>query len=126
MSNNQSRTVTEILNGVEGFEAHEKKGGRFYYPMYLNRQMSETPIEALDLSVRSYNCLKRAGFTYIGELAEATTGGDILRTIRNCGTKSVREIREKMFIYQYEVLSPDKREKFLADVATMNGKCQGQ
>ena len=108
------------MNRVEGVNLHEKKGGRFNFPIYYNKQLAETPIEALDLGVRSYHCLKRAGFSYIGELAEATAGGDILKTIRNCGTKSAHEIMEHMFIYQYEVLSPERREKFLRDVVEMN------
>ena len=88
--------------------------------MYLNKQMSEAPIEVLDLSPRPYNCLKRANYNYVGELAEATAAGDIGKRIRNCGTKSVREIMEHLFIYQYESLPHERREKFLMDVVEMN------
>lgn len=120
MSNDQSQTVQEIMSKVEGVDLHEKKGGRFYFPIYYNQKLAETPIEALDLGVRSYNCLKRANFSYIGELAEATAGGDILKRIRNCGTKSAREIMEKMFVYQYSILSTERKERFLKDVVEMN------
>ncbi len=88
--------------------------------MYLNKQMSEAPIEVLDLSPRPYNCLKRANYNYVGELAEATAEGNIGKRIRNCGTKSVREIMEHLFIYQYEILSPKSRERFLSEVVEMN------
>lgn len=120
MSNNQSRTVMEIMNQLEGVNLHEKKGGRFFFPMYVNKQMEETPIESLDLGVRSYNCLKRAGFNNVAELAEATADGHGLKHIRNCGTKSVREIMEHMFLYQYDILSPERRMVFLHEVVEMN------
>ena len=112
----------EIMNRVEGVNLREKKGARFNFPIYYNKKLAETPIEALDLSPRPYNCLKRANYNYVGELAEATSEGDIGKRIRNCGTKSVREIMEHLFIYQYEILPPDRREKFLRDVVTMNGR----
>ena len=88
--------------------------------MYVNKKMEEAPIECLDLGVRSYNCLKRAGFNNVAELAEATADGHGLKHIRNCGTKSVREIMEHMFLYQYEVLSLERRQQFLQTVVEMN------
>lgn len=114
-----------IMKQVEGVDLHEKKGGRFNFPMYLNKKMGETPIEVLELSPRPYNCLKRANYHYIGELAEATAEGNIQKRIRNCGTKSVREIMEHLFIYQYEVLSPERRKMFLNDVVAMNACTHG-
>ncbi len=115
----------EIMKQVEGMDLHERKGARFFFPIYYNKRLAETPIEALDLNVRSYNCLKRAGFDFVGELAEATAGGDILKRIRNCGAKSAREIMEKMFIYQYEILSPERKEQFIKAVIEMNRAANG-
>jgi len=108
------------MEQLDGVSLHHKKGARFNFPIYYNKELEQTPIDALDLSVRAYNCLKRAGFDHIGELALATSDGDILKKIRNCGTKSANEIMEHMFIYQYEILSPEKKEKFLRDVIMMN------
>jgi DNA-directed RNA polymerase subunit alpha len=54
----------------------------------------DTPIEELDLSVRSYNCLKREGVTTIGELIQKSES-DLL-DIRNFGAKSIDEVREKL------------------------------
>lgn len=115
-----TQNVMEVMNQVEGVNLHEKHGGRFFFPMYVNKHMEEAPIECLDLGVRSYNCLKRAGFSTIAQLAEATSQGGALKGIRNCGTKSAREIMEHLFMYQYEVLSPERRERFLQDVVEMN------
>lgn len=120
MKTDQCQKVMEIMNQVEGVDLHEKKGGRFFFPMYVNKQMEETPIEALELGVRSYNCLKRAGFNSIAELAESTADRQVLTRIRNCGTKSVQEIMECMFLYQYQVLSPERRQEFLKTVVEMN------
>lgn len=59
----------------------------------MNRS-AETPIEELDLSVRSYNCLKRHGIDTLGQL-EALNEEDLYR-IRNIGKRSVEEIIEKV------------------------------
>ena len=52
------------------------------------------PIEDLDLSVRSYNCLKREGIHQVGELV-ARSEADLL-DIRNFGAKSINEVKEKL------------------------------
>ena len=52
------------------------------------------PIEDLDLSVRSYNCLKREGIGTVGEL-RAKNENQLLE-IRNFGAKSVDEVKEKL------------------------------
>lgn len=57
-------------------------------------RMLDTPIEELDLTVRSYNCLKRQGVNTIGQLTECTEG-DLLN-IRNFGAKSIEEVKDKL------------------------------
>jgi DNA-directed RNA polymerase subunit alpha len=52
------------------------------------------PIEDLDLTVRSYNCLKRAGIQSVDELTQKTE--DEMMRIRNLGKKSFKEIKEKL------------------------------
>ena len=54
----------------------------------------ETTVEELDLSVRSYNCLKRAGIDTVEELVEYSEA-DLLK-VRNLGKKSLEEIVEKL------------------------------
>ncbi|MDY4523493.1 MAG: DNA-directed RNA polymerase subunit alpha [Treponema sp.] len=53
-----------------------------------------TPVEELELSVRSSNCLKNANIRTIGELTKKTED-DITKT-RNFGKKSLQEIKEKL------------------------------
>jgi DNA-directed RNA polymerase subunit alpha len=52
------------------------------------------PIEDLDLTIRSYNCLKREGIHSVGELV-ARSEADLL-DIRNFGAKSITEVKEKL------------------------------
>ena len=110
----------EIMNGIKGVNLHEKKGGKFYFYLQPTKEMREAGIEALDLSQRSYNSLKRAGFHSVGEVAEAVASGRELRNIRNCGAKSVREIMEHLFLYQYQSLPVEKRSEYLLEVVAMN------
>lgn len=70
---------TEIM--VEKEETHKEK-------------MLEMTIEELDLSVRSYNCLKRAGINTVQELTEKSEP-DMMK-VRNLGRKSLEEVKEKL------------------------------
>ncbi|MBO6261503.1 MAG: DNA-directed RNA polymerase subunit alpha, partial [Bacilli bacterium] len=54
-------------------------------------------IEELDLSVRSYNCLKRAGVATVLELTEKTE--EEMMKVKNLGKKSLKEIKEKLAAY---------------------------
>jgi len=54
----------------------------------------ELTIEELDLSVRSYNCLKRAGINTVGELVRKTE--EEMMKVRNLGKKSLEEVENKL------------------------------
>ena len=54
----------------------------------------ETPIDDLDLSVRAYNCLKRANVNTLGDLTEKTELE--MMKIRNLGKKSLKEVIDKI------------------------------
>ena len=120
MDQNQSRTLTQTVEALLGTKLYEKKGEKFYFNFYLNSRTAETPLEALDLSQRAYNSLKRAGYSTIGELVEAIAGGVEIGKIRNCGEKSRREIMEKLFLYQYNALPQEKREGYVKEVILLN------
>ncbi len=55
---------------------------------------TQTMIEDLDLSVRSYNCLKRAGIQTVDELTQKTE--DEMMRVRNLGKKSLKEVKERL------------------------------
>ena len=57
-------------------------------------KVREMTIEELDLSVRSYNCLKRAGINTVQELTQKTE--EDMMKVRNLGRKSLEEVQEKL------------------------------
>ena len=57
-------------------------------------KMMEMSIEEMDLSVRSYNCLKRAGIHSVEDLANKTE--EDMMKVRNLGRKSLEEVLNKM------------------------------
>jgi len=54
----------------------------------------EMTVEELDLSVRSYNCLKRAGIDTVDELIQRTE--EDMMKVRNLGKKSLAEVKSKL------------------------------
>ena len=54
----------------------------------------EMTIEELDLSVRSYNCLKRAGINTVDELVQRNE--EEMMKVRNLGRKSLEEVQQKL------------------------------
>ena len=76
---NDEARQTEIM--VEKEEAEKEK-------------MLIMTIEELDLSVRSYNCLKRAGINTIQELTNKSEAKMI--KVRNLGRKSLEEVKQKL------------------------------
>lgn len=60
----------------------------------LSPEIYQTPIERLDLSARTLNCLKRAGINRVGEVLEMSDE-DLLK-VRNFGEKSLTELRERL------------------------------
>ena len=54
----------------------------------------EMTIEELDLSVRSFNCLKRAGINTVEDLIDKTE--DEMMKVRNLGRKSLEEVMNKL------------------------------
>lgn len=78
-------TLTDHANNVEIMvEKEEDK----------KEKVLEMTIEELDLSVRSYNCLKRAGINTVQELTERSM--DDMMKVRNLGKKSLEEVEKKL------------------------------
>ena len=66
------------------------------------------PVEKLDLSVRTMNCLRRSGITSVGELINKRPR-DLLN-LRNFGQKSFQEIQERLEVLGLS-LAPDEEGK---------------
>jgi len=92
--------VTEVELPVEA----EEEGG-------IPTKIYETPIEDLELTVRAYNCLKRAGITQVGEILDKMKKGqDEILAIRNFGQKSLDELMDRLDQKGYlEMLDDDIR-----------------
>lgn len=98
-----ARQLTEVLglftDGQGVPQGGQPQPGRTGRPVIND----ERPVEDLELTVRSYNCLKREGVDTIGQLATMTE--EELMNIRNLGMKSVDEIRSKLTEYGYSMES---------------------
>ena len=66
----------------------------------------EMPIEDLELSVRSYNCLKRAGISTVQDLANKTEA-DMMK-VRNLGKKSLDEVTYKLHSLELNFASEEE------------------
>lgn len=105
---------------MEGVEVKEKKGAKLKYRIHVTQKMMDMQLEDLELSVRAFHSLKRAGYDYVGDLLDALEQGMDLRHIRNCGSTSIREIQERLFILQYYSLPEKRREEYLKEVLKIN------
>ena len=81
------------------------------YTPYCSR-MQDTSIREMTLSVRSSNCLMRAGAATFGKLIELMESEAGLRSVRNLGLKSAEEIRQVFFDCCYQELSEAERASF--------------
>lgn len=79
----------DLADNVGGIQLAEDKEGAAPQAKALDMTIDE-----LDLSVRSYNCLKRAGINSVQELAQLDEA-DLMR-VRNLGKKSMDEVRAKL------------------------------
>ncbi len=59
-----------------------------------SKKILDMTIEDLDLSVRSFNCLKRAGIDFVGDLVNKSE--DDMMKVRNLGRKSLDEVKKKL------------------------------
>lgn len=89
------RTLVELFGLARELNVHAE--GIEIGPSPVDEQIAESlnlPVEDLELSVRSYNCLKREGIHTVGELV-ARSEEDLL-DIRNFGSKSIDEVKETL------------------------------
>lgn len=89
--NDYATMFVELVEGMDGMNilVARKEDER--------TKLFEKPIEEMELSVRSYNCLKRAGIDTVGDLAKKTKGE--MMKVRNMGAKSMEEVINKLESY---------------------------
>ena len=81
--------LTHVEEAVMGQESCMKE-----HINEVNSSKMSIPIEDLDLTVSSYNCLKRAGIQNTDELTQKTE--EEMSRVRNLGKKSLKEVKEKL------------------------------
>ena len=78
---------------------------RLGYASTRRDKVLEMTIEELDLSVRSFNCLKRANINNVEDLI-SRTGEDMMK-VRNMGRKSLEEVQNKLAMMGLSLASDD-------------------
>ncbi|MCB0091960.1 MAG: DNA-directed RNA polymerase subunit alpha, partial [Caldilineaceae bacterium] len=87
-----------LLAGAETVEVEQPEVKEEGIPS----RVYDAPIEELELTVRAYNCLKRAGITKVGEiLRRMEKGEEEMLAIRNFGKKSLDELVERLQAKNY-------------------------
>ena len=92
----------------------------FKFVVYQGMDAMDKDVEALDLSLRSQNCLKRGGYDTINSFVEHIDSRQDFSKIRNVGRKSTNEIMVKLFLYTYRNLPPAKRKAYIQKVQGLN------
>lgn len=94
----------------EGFKPVPGKTSRHDHSAKNRKtKTSEMEIDELDLSVRAYNCLKRAGIDTVADLIQLNK--DELSGIRNLGKKSAEEILKKLHAMNLRLLGREKKDE---------------
>ncbi len=114
------KEMMELVPGVDFMEIKERNKGKFRFPLWLNDKMRNTELEVLELSMRANNCLHRGGIYTIGDLVDRVGCEEDLKRLRNCGTKSVKEIMEKVFCWQWEMLDEKMKVGYIKEVCILN------
>jgi DNA-directed RNA polymerase subunit alpha len=90
-----AKVMSEHLNLFVDLSDHAKNAEIMVEKEETKKEkVLEMTIEELDLSVRSYNCLKRAGINTVEDLTNKTE--DDMMKVRNLGRKSLEEVLQKL------------------------------
>jgi DNA-directed RNA polymerase subunit alpha len=95
--------LLDLGNKMENLRTSEEEEEEEDESNTSDQEVLSMKIDELDLTVRSFNCLKKAGVESVGELAKFTMN-DLLK-IKNLGRKSLEEIIEKMKELGFDITS---------------------
>ena len=122
-------TLMEMNDYLEGITMQEilyLRRKLFKFRVMFSTQQMEEDVSVLDISVRGYNCLKRAGFNTLGDLVngayeqDGDTSKRRLLRLRNLGRNTAEEILLKLFYYQFHVLPEERRSGYMRTILEMN------
>lgn len=129
LNENITREMNKYLEGIaieDIFLILSAKKKTFHYPVFFTKEQMSQEIEVLDLSVRAYHCLKRAGYSTLGSLVNGiyTKDGETskiqLKKIRNLGQNSADEIMIKLMNYQFMVLPDYNKKDYMNKILDLN------
>ena len=63
---------------------------------------------------------KLTGYTTVGKLVDKINTREDLKKLRNCGEKTMDEIMEQLFCYQYSQLKEEKKVKYIRRILELN------
>lgn len=116
--------VVALYNKAEKLGVWELLQSAFPYEAFalpFKRRMSEVEIYEMNLSVRASNGLMRAGAKTLGKVAELVALPNGLRSIRNLGTKSEKEILQSFVELCYEKLNYREKLEFWQKAIEQSG-----
>ena len=122
---NENAIVEELYDAIENHGLMNTicavfgKGAQI--ELGYTQKLCDTNVADLDLSVRSYNALMRAGCKTVGQAITAINENKLL-AVRNLGVKSVAEIRALILEYGYTQASDRRKKEFLHNLVRMNKK----
>lgn len=112
-----------LLAGAETVEVEQPETQEEGIPS----RVFDAPIEELELTVRAYNCLKRAGITKVGEiLRRMEKGEEEMLAIRNFGKKSLDELVDKLQEKNYLNVPGVDLSSFLDEIAASAAEARGE
>ena len=126
LNENITNEMNKYLEGITIQEILMVKKKLFHFQVNFTNEQLRQDIEVLDLSVRSYNCLKRAGFNTLGNLVneiytkDGETSKHQLLRIRNLGKNSADEILIKLMNYKFMILSESRRKAYMDKILEIN------
>ena len=129
LNENITREMNKYLEGIsveDIFMILAAKKKTFHYQVFFTKEQMSQEIEVLDLSVRAYHCLKRAGYNTLGSLVngiytkDGETSKKQLKKIRNLGQNSADEIMIKLMNYQFLILPDYKRKAYMNKILELN------
>lgn len=89
-----AKTLIEQLSPFVDYAQLSQAEEKQLVHLPLPDERYNTPVEQLNLSVRTMNCLRRAGITTVGEIV--SKGEKELMSLRNLGQKSLQEIQDRL------------------------------
>ena len=110
----QSKGLVDALNSTFGKSV--------FVSLPFGQKVLNRPIEDMELSARSYNCLKRKTVNSVDNLVDLLSNANSLVAMRGIGAKSIAEIKTKLMCFAYDHLSEKKQLEFLANVVQNDGK----